>query len=98
MANIGEDMAFAVRDAGAPEIFASDVSGFLCLNQSIIAVTFATSKTDYSMEIPESRNIEVCRLILPIDTAQKLSLQLHDTLVRLGHDPSAAARGEATPQ
>jgi hypothetical protein len=80
-----------------PDFF-SDEAIMFDLAQGTVRITFATARNKTAVAGGPGALVATGRLIMPIPAAQRLSLGLHDYLVKHGFDPSAAVRGDETPQ
>lgn len=87
MENKGPSIAL-VDDPHAPEIFASDASGFLNISGSIV-ITLEATKSNYSGESPDLTRHVVGRLIMPAPSAHALASGLYAYLKSIGFDPNA---------
>lgn len=94
MANEGPPL---VGDFSTPDFFADEAILFDLVNDTV-RITFATARNETPVAGSGAGLVATGRLIMPVGAAQRLSLGLHDYLVKRGHDPSAAVRGEETPQ
>lgn len=98
MTDIGEKVATGLLDVPlAPEVFVLGAAGFLVLNGNI-AITFETTRSDYSTNPPGLNRVVVGRIVMPVAGAQNLVAGLNDFLDKHGLSASAAIVGEATRQ
>lgn len=83
-----------IDDPRAPEIFATNASGFLN-NDGSVVITLEARKSDYSGDTPKASRYVVGRLIMPARSAHALAIGLFDYLKAIGVDPSAGSPGGA---
>ena len=93
---MANDVAF-VGDFSTPDFFADEAILFDLVNGTA-RVTFAVAKNETPVAGSKSALVAIGRLIMPVASMQRLSLGLHDYLVKQGLDPSASVRGEETAQ
>ncbi|MFC7498651.1 hypothetical protein ACFQRC_05390 [Enterovirga sp. GCM10030262] len=86
-----------IGDFSIPDVFADDAITFDLVNQTI-RITFATVRPESPVVGMKEALVATGRLIMPIAGAQRLSLVLHDYLMKRGLDPSASIRDGETPQ
>jgi hypothetical protein len=86
-----------VGDFSTPDFFADEAILFDLVNDTV-RITFAVARNETPVAGSKGGLVATGRLIMPTGAAQRLSLGLHDYLVKRGLDPSAAARGAETPQ
>ena len=86
-----------VGDFSVPDFFADEATMFDLVNGTV-RIAFAVVKPEKPVPPSEQALVVTGRLILPIASAQRLSLALHDYLMKHGLDPSASVRGDETPQ
>lgn len=77
-------------DPHAPEVFATNASGFANIGGSIV-VTLECTKSDYSGITPQAARHVVSRLVMPASGAQALAVGLYDYLKSIGFDPASNA-------
>jgi hypothetical protein len=75
----------------APEVFASGVSGYLAIGNTIV-ITLECGKSDYSAEQPDLTRHVVGRLLMSPAGAHSLAVGLFDYLKTNGLIPSAPER------
>ena len=71
-----------------PDVFADDAMTFERVNDTI-RITFGVSRMEKAQAPSDVALVAIGRLILPVASAQRLSLGLHDYLVKQGLDPTA---------
>ncbi|HEY2048857.1 MAG TPA: hypothetical protein VGH03_05915 [Caulobacteraceae bacterium] len=81
----------------APEVFASNVSGFAHVAGNIV-ITLESVRIDHSADPGPVNRVVVGRLMLPVNAAQGLVVGLNDYLNKLGLDPTVAMTGGQTTQ
>jgi hypothetical protein len=86
-----------VGDFSTPDFFADESILFDLVNGTV-RVTFAVARPPTPVAGQGQSLVAIGRLIMPVGGAQRLSLALHDYLVKNGLDPSASVRGEETAQ
>lgn len=86
-----------VGDFSTPDIFADDAILF-DLSGGMVRITFANIRNESPAAGAKQAFVAIGRLVMPPAAAQRLALGLHDHLVKVGLDPSAAVRGEETAQ
>lgn len=86
-----------VGDFSTPDVFADEAILF-DLSNGMVRVTFANVRNETPVAGSRQAFVAIGRLVMPAAAAQRLALGLHDHLVKVGLDPSAAARGEETAQ
>ena len=86
-----------VGDFSTPDFFADEAITFDFVNDTI-RITFAVAKAQSPVEGSPQALVATGRLIMPLGSAQRLSLSLHDCLIKRGLDPSAAVRGDEKTQ
>ena len=78
----------------APDVFATTIAGLHIANGNI-TITLQSTRIDHSTSPAPVNHVVVARVVMPVPTAQSLSLQLVDFLKKQGHDPvEAATRGQ----
>jgi hypothetical protein len=78
---------------GTPDFFADEAVTFERVNDTI-RITFSVARMENPTIGSETALVAIGRLVMPIASAQRLSLGLHDYLVKQGLDPSALFGGE----
>ncbi len=86
-----------VGDFTTPDLFA-DEAIFFDLGNGLVRITLATVRSETPRAGARQALVATRRLILPAASAQRFALGLHDYLVKVGLNPSAAVRGEQTAQ
>jgi hypothetical protein len=84
-----------VDSPAAPEVFASEATGFF-INQGNITVTFASTRADHSTSPGPLNRVVNLRVVLPASAAQSLALGLYDFLVSNGLDPNPRPAADET--
>jgi hypothetical protein len=74
----------------APEFFTSRCSGF-SLGHGHITLTFESARCDHSRPNAPINRVVVGRVVMPIEAAQALVIELNNCLQQSGLDPSRAA-------
>ena len=78
-----------VDDPHAPEVFATEVVGFL-VNSGNVHITFATPRVDHVTSPGPINRVVNARLVMPVQGAQALAAGLYDFLKTHGLDPVPA--------
>ena len=86
-----------VVDPGSGDVFADEAVDFDIVNGTL-RIRFAVAKPSASILPANQRLVHIGRLIMPIESAQRLSVGLYNILKNAGYDPSKAIAGEATRQ
>lgn len=86
-----------VGDFSTPDFFADEAILFDLVNGTV-RVTFAVARNETPVVGSNAALVAIGRLVMTVPGAQRLSLALHDYLVKHDLDPSAAVRGEETAQ
>lgn len=94
MANEGPQL---IGDFSVPDVFADEGVTFNLVNGTV-RITFASARAESPVAGSKMALVAIGRLIMPVEAAQRLSLGLHDYLVKMGLDPTAAVRGDETAQ
>lgn len=94
---MANDAPQLVGDFSTPDFFADEAILF-DLVSGTVRVTFATARPPSPVPGQGQALVATGRLIMPVGSAQRLVLALHDYLVKNGLDPSASVRGEETAQ
>jgi hypothetical protein len=86
-----------IDDPHAPEFFATSCCGF-SIGQGHVTLTFESARCNhFDPKSPMSR-VVVGRIVLPIQAAQALVIELNTSLQRSGFNPSRAATAGMIPQ
>jgi len=87
----------ALFGATVPDVFADDAVGFEVINGTVRITLGSVGRSE---PIPPSDPVMavIVRLVLPIESAQRLSLGLYDFLQKQGLDPSQIVSGGETAQ
>ncbi len=94
---MSENTGPIVGDFSTPDVFADEAIHF-DLGNGLVRITFATVRSEVPRAGARQALVATERLIIPAASAQRLALGLHNFLVKVGLDPSAAVRGEQTAQ
>jgi hypothetical protein len=86
-----------VGDFSTPNVFADEAILFDLVNGTV-RITFATARNESPVAGSKPALVAIGRLVLPLGSAQRMVLGLHDYLVQSGLDPSASVRGAETAQ
>ncbi len=86
-----------INDPHAPEVFTTGCCG-LSIGPGTVTVTFESARCDHSDPNCAMQRVVVNRMVMPIQAAQALVLQLNDALQRSGLSPSKAATAGMVPQ
>ncbi len=78
-----------INDPHAPEVFTTGCCG-LSIGSGTVTVTFESARCDHSDPNCAMQRVVVNRMVMPIQAAQALVLQLNDALQRSGLSPSKA--------
>ena len=78
-----------INDPHAPEVFTTGCCG-LSIGPGTVTVTFESARCDHSDPSCPMQRVVVNRMVMPIQAAQALVLQLNDALQRSGLSPSKA--------
>ena len=78
----------------APDVYASDTSGFFVLNGNVV-ITLESARPDHASSPGDINRVVVARIVLPVPAAQGLAVGLFDFLKQRGllpddQDPSKA--------
>lgn len=87
----------AVFGAPAPDIFFDDATGFDIVN-GVLRIDLGTVTRSGPIPPSDPQISVIGRLVMPIETAQRLCLGLYDYLKKTGHDPAEMASGGQTAQ
>jgi hypothetical protein len=80
----------AITGTPVPDFFADEAVGFDMLNGTLRITFGVVVPTEPAAPSPVAM-ANIGRLILPIESAQRLAVSLHDYLVQRGLNPSAVA-------
>ena len=86
-----------INDPLAPEVFTTGCCG-LSIGPGTVTVTFESARCDHSDPNCPMQRVVVNRMVMPIQAAQALVLQLNDALQRSGLSPSKAVTAGMVPQ
>jgi hypothetical protein len=86
-----------VDDPHAPEYFASSCCGF-SIGQGHVTLTFESARCNHFDPKCGMTRVVVGRVVLPIQAAQALVIELNTALQRSGFNPSRAATAGMIPQ
>jgi hypothetical protein len=86
-----------VDDPHAPEFFASGCCGF-SLGQGHVTLTFESVRCNHFDANGAMNRVVVGRVVMPVQAAQALVLELNASLQRSGYSPSRAATLGMVPQ
>lgn len=81
-----EPVVTFVDNPHAPEVFATEVSGFLIQNGNV-HLTFAANRVNHITTPGPVNRVVIARLVLPVSAAQGLAAGLFDFLKTHGYDP-----------
>jgi len=81
--------AILIDDPKAPEFFASACCGF-SIGQGNVTLTFETARCNHFDPNSTMSRVVVGRIVLPVQAAQALVLQLNSALQQSGLSPSQA--------
>ncbi len=84
-------------DPRAPEYFASSCCGF-SIGQGHVTLTFESARCNHFDPKCGMTRVVVGRVVLPIQAAQALVIELNTALQRSGFNPSRAATAGMIPQ
>lgn len=87
----------AIGNAFAPDVLADDALGFELINGTV-RITFGVVKLVEAAPPSPVQMVAIGRLVLPIASAQRFALGLHDYLTKMNLDPAQALRGDETSQ
>ncbi|WP_174300716.1 hypothetical protein [Caulobacter sp. S45] len=85
----GQPQVPLINDPHAPEVFTTGCCG-LSIGPGTVTVTFESARCDHSDPTCPIQRVVVNRMVMPIQAAQALVLQLNDALQRSGLSPSRA--------
>jgi hypothetical protein len=84
-------------DPHAPEFFATSCCGF-SIGQGHVTLTFESARCNHFDPKCSMSRVVVGRIVLPIQAAQALVIELNTSLQRSGFNPSRAATAGMMPQ
>jgi hypothetical protein len=84
-------------DPHAPEVFATSCCGF-SIGQGHVTLTFESARCNHFDPKSRMSRVVVGRIVLPIQAAQALVIELNTSLQRSGFNPSRAATAGMIPQ
>jgi hypothetical protein len=76
----------SITDLSAPEVYASVARGF-SIDGGNIKITFSSYRTEFSEDGPDAADVEVLRLVLPLNGANSLASGLYSFLSDQGMLP-----------
>ncbi len=86
-----------IDDPHAPEFFATSCCGF-SIGQGHVTLTFESARCNHFDPKCSMNRVVVGRIVLPIQAAQALVIELNTSLQRSGFNPSRAATAGMIPQ
>jgi len=86
-----------IDDPHAPEFFATSCCGF-SIGQGHVTLTFESARCNHFDPKCSMNRVVVGRIVLPIQAAQALVIELNTSLQRSGFNPSRAATAGMMPQ
>jgi hypothetical protein len=86
-----------IDDPHAPEFFATSCCGF-SIGQGHVTLTFESARCNHFDPKSSMNRVVVSRIVLPIQAAQALVIELNTSLQRSGFNPSRAATAGMMPQ
>ncbi len=86
-----------IDDPHAPEVFATSCCGF-SIGQGHVTLTFESARCNHFDPKCGMNRVVVGRIVLPIQAAQALVIELNTSLQRSGFNPSHAATAGMVPQ
>ncbi len=86
-----------IDDPHAPEFFATSCCGF-SIGQGHVTLTFESARCNHFDPNCGMSRVVVGRIVLPIQAAQALVIELNTSLQRSGFNPSRAATAGMMPQ
>jgi len=86
-----------IDDPHAPEFFATSCCGF-SIGQGHVTLTFESARCNHFDPKCTMNRVVVGRIVLPIQAAQALVIELNTSLQRSGFNPSRAATAGMIPQ
>jgi hypothetical protein len=86
-----------IDDPHAPEFFATSCCGF-SIGQGHVTLTFESARCNHFDPKCGMSRVVVGRIVLPIQAAQALVIELNTSLQRSGFNPSRAATAGMLPQ
>jgi len=86
-----------IDDPHAPEFFATSCCGF-SIGQGHVTLTFESARCNHFDPKCSMNRVVVGRIVLPIQAAQVLVIELNNSLQHSGFNPSRAATAGMVPQ
>jgi hypothetical protein len=86
-----------IDDPHAPEFFATSCCGF-SIGQGHVTLTFESARCNHLDPQSSMSRVVVGRIVLPIQAAQALVIELNNSLQHSGFNPSRAATAGMLPQ
>ena len=86
----------AVSNPFAPDVFADEAVGFELINGTV-RISFGVVKMAEPVPPSDNQLVVIGRLILPVESAERMLTTLHGLLEQQGRNPSATARGGEKP-
>ncbi len=86
-----------IDDPHAPEFFATSCCGF-SIGQGHVTLTFESARCNHFDPKSSMNRVVVGRIVLPIQAAQALVIELNNSLQHSGYNPSRAATAGMMPQ
>ena len=86
-----------IDDPHAPEFFATSCCGF-SIGQGHVTLTFESARCNHFDPNCSMNRVVVGRIVLPVQAAQALVIELNNSLQRSGFNPSRAATAGMIPQ
>ncbi len=86
-----------IDDPHAPEFFATSCCGF-SIGQGHVTLTFESARCNHFDPKCSMNRVVVGRIVLPVQAAQALVIELNNSLQRSGFNPSRAATAGMIPQ
>jgi hypothetical protein len=86
-----------IDDPHAPEFFATSCCGF-SIGQGHVTLTFESARCNHFDPQSAMSRVVVGRIVLPIQAAQALVIELNNSLQHSGFNPSRAATAGMLPQ
>jgi hypothetical protein len=86
-----------IDDPHAPEFFATSCCGF-SIGQGHVTLTFESARCNHFDPQGSMNRVVVGRIVLPIQAAQALVIELNTSLQRSGFNPSRAVTAGMIPQ
>lgn len=86
-----------VDPGGTGDVFADEAMDFDIVNGTL-RIRFGVARPDVPTMPARQQLVHIGRLIMPVQSAQRLCVGLYDFLKSAGLDPSAALQGDQTSQ